>query len=143
MNHSDYEMVSDEAFRLDASQAVQTLVTALHYLMHPNDDIARATLLKYALTYLDSEELVNQLTSNRQEYLEIPLLDLTERLFTEFRLGEVEDMKAQSAYVCAFYDKLNAFLADNSSDIEAFLQDGTPIFMERASTATVPMVSDS
>ena len=123
MNHSDYEMVSDEAFRLDASQAVQTLVTALHYLMHPNDDIARATLLKYALTYLDSEELVNQLTSNRQEYLEIPLLDLTERLFTEFRLGEVEDMKAQSAYVFAFYDKLNAFLADNSSDIEAFLQE--------------------
>ena len=123
MNHSDYEMVSDEAFRLDASQAVQTLVTALHYLMHPNDDIARATLLKYALTYLDSEELVNQLTSNRQEYLETPLLDLTERLFTEFRLGEVEDMKAQSAYVCAFYDKLNAFLADNSSDIEAFLQE--------------------
>ena len=123
MNHSDYEMVSDEAFRLDASQAVQTLVTALHYLMHPNDDIARATLLKYALTYLDSEELVNLLTSNRQEYLEIPLLDLTERLFTEFRLGEVEDMKAQSAYVCAFYDKLNAFLADNSSDIEAFLQE--------------------
>ena len=123
MNHSDYEMVSDEAFRLDASQAVQTLVTALHYLLHPNDDIARATLLKYALTYLDSEELVTQLTSNRQEYLEIPLLDLTERLFTEFRLGEVEDMKAQSAYVCAFYDKLNAFLADNSSDIEAFLQE--------------------
>lgn len=123
MNHSDYEMVSDEAFRLEASQAVQTLVTALHYLMHPNDDIARATLLKYALTYLDSEELVTQLTSNRQEYLEIPLLDLTERLFTEFRLGEVEDMKAQSAYVCAFYDKLNAFLADNSSDIEAFLQE--------------------
>ena len=123
MNHSDYEMVSDEAFRLDASQAVQTLVTALHYLMHPNDDIARATMLKYALTYLDSEELVNLLTSNRQEYLEIPLLDLTERLFTEFRLGEVEDMKAQSAYVCAFYDKLNAFLADNSSDIEAFLQE--------------------
>lgn len=123
MNHSDYEMVSDEAFRLDASQAVQTLVTALHYLMHPNDDIARATLLKYAQTYLDSEELVTQLTSNRQEYLEIPLLDLTERLFTEFRLGEVEDMKAQSAYVCAFYDKLNAFLADNSSDIEAFLQE--------------------
>ena len=123
MNHSDYEMVSDEAFRLDASQAVQTLVTALHYLLHPNDDIAHATLLKYALTYLDSEELVTQLTSNRQEYLEIPLLDLTERLFTEFRLGEVEDMKAQSAYVCAFYDKLNAFLADNSSDIEAFLQE--------------------
>ena len=29
MEHSDYEMVSDEAFRLDASQAVQILITAL------------------------------------------------------------------------------------------------------------------
>ena len=123
MNHSDYEMVSDEAFRLDASQAVQILVTALHFLMHPNDDIARATLLKYAQTYLDSEELVDKLISDRLEYLQIPLLDLTERLFTEFRLAEVEDMKAQSAYVCAFYDKMNAFLTDNSSDIEAFLQE--------------------
>ena len=123
MNHSDYEMVSDEAFRLDASQAVQILITALHFLMHPNDDIARATLLKYAQTYLDSEELVDKLISDRLEYLQIPLLDLTERLFTEFRLAEVEDMKAQSAYVCAFYDKMNAFLTDNSSDIEAFLQE--------------------
>lgn len=55
MEHSDYEMVSDEAFRLDASQAVQILITALKLLMHPADDIARATLLKFAHTYLDDE----------------------------------------------------------------------------------------
>ena len=123
MEHSDYEMVSDEAFRLDASQAVQILITALKLLMHPADDIARATLLKFAHTYLDDEKVVELITENRQKLLEMPLLDLTERLFTELHLGEIEDMKVQSAYVCAFYDKLNSFLTDNSSDIEAFLQE--------------------
>ena len=123
MEHSDYEMVSDEAFRLDASQAVQILITALKLLMHPADDIARATLLKFAHTYLNDEKVVELITENRQKLLEMPLLDLTERLFTELHLGEIEDMKVQSAYVCAFYDKLNSFLTDNSSDIEAFLQE--------------------
>lgn len=123
MEHSDYEMVSDEAFRLDASQAVQILITALKLLMHPADDIARATLLKFAHTYLDDEKVIELITENRQKLLEMPLLDLTERLFTELHLGEIEDMKVQSAYVCAFYDKLNSFLTDNSSDIEAFLQE--------------------
>ena len=123
MEHSDYEMVSDEAFRLDASQAVQILITALKLLMHPADDIARATLLKFAHTYLDDEKVIELITEKRQELLEMPLLDLTERLFTELHLGEIEDMKVQSAYVCAFYDKLNSFLTDNSSDIEAFLQE--------------------
>ena len=109
MEHSDYEMVSDEAFRLDASQAVQILITATRLLMHPADDIARATLLKFAHTYLDDEKVVELITENRQKLLEMPLLDPTERLFTELHLGEIEDMKVQSAYVCAFYDKLNSF----------------------------------
>lgn len=143
MEHSDYEMVSDEAFRLDASQAVQILVTTLKLLMHPADDIARATLLKFAHTYLDDEKVVELITENRQKLLEMPLLDLTERLFSELHLGEIEDMKVQSAYVCAFYDKLNSFLTDNSSDIEAFLQEWDNNLHEKASIVTASRVSDS
>lgn len=143
MEHSDYEMVSDEAFRLDASQAVQILITALKLLMHPADDIARATLLKFAHTYLDDEKVVELITENRQKLLEMPLLDLTERLFTELHLGEIEDMKVQSAYVCAFYDKLNSFLTDNSSDIEAFLQEWENNLHEKASIVTASRASDS
>lgn len=143
MEHSDYEMVSDEAFRLDASQAVQILITALKLLMHPADDIARATLLKFAHTYLDDEKVVELITENRQKLLEMPLLDLTERLFTELHLGEIEDMKVQSAYVCAFYDKLNSFLTDNSSDIEAFLQEWENNLHEKAFIVTASRASDS
>lgn len=121
MEHSDFPLVSDEAFRLDASQAVCTLVSALHILAHPNDDIAKATLRKFTLHYLLDDDWVERLLERREELLRMPLYDLTEQLYTELHMGHIEDMKKQSAYLCAFYDKLSNFLADNSSDIEAFL----------------------
>ncbi len=123
MNNSTYEMVSDEAFRLDASQTVLTLVEALQMLMHPNDEIAKATLRKFAIRYMGSDEVVEKLEANRQTYLQLPLYDLVEQLFTDLKMGEIKEMKEQSAYICAFYDKLSAFLTDNSSDIETFLKE--------------------
>ncbi len=123
MNHSDYPLVSDEAFRLDASQAVNTLVTALHYLAHPIDEIAKATLAKFAMLYLGNTEAVEQLAEQREELLQTPLFDLVERLYCLFHLGESKEMTQQSAYVCAFYDQLNNYLSDNSSDIESFLNE--------------------
>ncbi len=74
MEHSDYEMVSDEAFRLDASQAVQILITALKLLTPPCQRYCRATLLKFAHTYLNDEKVVELITENRQKLQEMPLL---------------------------------------------------------------------
>ncbi len=123
MKHSSYPLVSDEAFRLDASQAVCTLVTALHVLTHPQDEIGRATLRKFANQFLGTTEVVDNLDKQREELLQMPLFDLTERLFGEFRLGEIEEMKQQNAYICAFYDQMSSYLADNSSDINSFLSE--------------------
>ncbi len=123
MDHSNYEMVSDEAFRLDASQAVNTLVAVLRHLTHPNDAISRAIVSSYADYYLHDEKKADFFDEHRQELLETPLFELVERIYRILEMGENTDMKQQSAYVCAFYDKLNAFLADNSSDIEAFLKE--------------------
>lgn len=63
-NGCPYPLVSDEAFRLDASQAVNSLVTALRVLIHPDDPISRATLQKFALTFLGSDEIVKRLRSS-------------------------------------------------------------------------------
>ena len=123
MANSDFPLVSDEAFRLDASQAVCTLVTALRLLSHPNDDISAATLQKYCDKYLTGEKLPAYWKEHRTHYLEMPLFDLTECIFSELKMGETEDMIKQNAYICAFYDRLNKFLADNSSDIDAFLKE--------------------
>ncbi len=67
MEHSDYEMVSDEAFRLDASQAVQILITALKLLMHPADDTCPRHTLEVCRTYLNDEKVVELITRESTE----------------------------------------------------------------------------
>lgn len=120
MNHSDYPLVSDEAFRLDASQAVNIIITSLYHLIHPEDAIAVATIHRYSEKY-QVEGLLTTFEEKREDLLKMPLYELTEHLYKLLKLGEIEDMKQQSAYVCAFYDNLSSYLADNYSDIEGFL----------------------
>lgn len=120
MNHSDYPLVSDEAFRLDASQAVNILVLSLYHLTRPDDAIAQATLHRFATQY-DCLQAEEELLEKREDLLKMPLYELAEHLYQIWQLGEQEDMKQQSAYVCAFFDNLSSYLADNYSDIEGFL----------------------
>ena len=123
MENSDFLMVSDEAFRLDASQAVSTLIVALRLMACPDDAIAKATLAKYAIKYLRNPHLVETLLEQRETLQEKPLFELTEILYAILEMDKVKDMKKQSAYVCAFYDKMNEYLVDNSSNIDAFLKE--------------------
>jgi len=46
--HPDLKIVSDEAFRLDASLAVNTIIQALSLILHPDDILSKANL---AVTY--------------------------------------------------------------------------------------------
>ena len=48
----------------------------------------------------------------------MPLYDLVERLYIIFNLKALKD---QSAYVCAFYDQLTAYVNENTTDIDTFL----------------------
>lgn len=122
-NDCQFQLVSDEAFRLDASQAVNALVTALRLLTHPEDNITRANLKKYALQFLASDEIVKQIEEQRDLLLQKPIFDLVEHLFATLQLGSIEEMKNQSAYICAFYDQMANYLQDNSCDIDAFIKE--------------------
>ena len=123
MNNTDYPLVSDEAFRLDASQAVTLLVTALYHLTHPDDMIARATIENFALKYLGDKKIATDFFDKRESWLQEPLLDLAEQLACYFHLHDNEKMQQQSAYLCAFFDQLGSYLSDNSSDIDSFLSE--------------------
>jgi len=125
MSHSEtpLPLVSDEAFRLDASQAVNILVMSLYCLTHPQDDIAKAAIKNFCTKYLDEGSIADTFFEQRETLLQKPLFDLVETLYDHFQLGKNEKLKSQSAYVCAFYDKLNSYLSENSSDIENFLEE--------------------
>ena len=109
-------VVSDEAFRLDASPAVMTIIVALRHLLHPDDAITRAYLAK-----VSSGQLNGPLPDAfNEKLLQLPLYDLAERLFAIFQLGRME---GQSAYLCAFYDQLASYASEQTADVTSFLRE--------------------
>jgi len=111
----EVSLVSDEAFRLDASKAVECIIQAMRHLVYPNDAIARAFLVQ-----MSGGELPEALLTERNQLLRLPLFDLAERLLDVFRLHEIP---GQSAYLCAFFDQISSFLNENPADIESFLRE--------------------
>ena len=53
-----------------------------------------------------------------EDLVQLPLLELAERIYDVFSLHRVT---SQSAYVCKFFDILSDFAMDNSTGIEAFI----------------------
>ena len=132
----EVRIVSDEAFRLDASLSVTLLVQSLHLLTHPDDQLAKATIAKiYQRAVLGNQATEDKLlvrdipldtllpdafTQHTDELIRMPLYELAEHLYTIFQLDTLHE---QSAYICAFYDQLNQFVKDNTSDIDAFISE--------------------
>ena len=125
-------VVSDEAFRLDASQAVCMLVDALRYLTDETDSVALAALVMNYRTgvkgiaespdYLTAERLTDylpgELATRREELRLMPLYELLEELFG---LLEMKRLEKQDAYLFAFFDAVTDYLQSHSSDLDGFL----------------------
>ena len=129
-------IVSDEAFRLDASPAVNLLVQALRLLTHPDDQLTKASIVKlWHIDVLQENTTDNDLLlstcdlnsmlpeayrGHDKELIAMPLYELVERLYAIFTL---EHLNEQSAYVCAFYDQLAAYVSENTASIDGFLKE--------------------
>ena len=111
-NFPDIPLVSDEAFRLDASQAVCTLISALRFLIHPDNQLEKAFLKK-----IGAKEDV---FLHRDDLVSMPLYSLAEQLLLTFNKKEFEQ---KGAYICAFFDQLNKFLQENITDNYTFLKE--------------------
>lgn len=127
-----YRIVSDEAFRMDASLAVCIMIDALRYLSDPENKVARAQIIvsyqnkvlqkKYPLHELLAEEkdcyLPEAFTGNIPSLRLMPLYELLEELFILFNLEKIE---SQDAYLFAFFDAVMNYLKEHSSDLDAFI----------------------
>ena len=138
-NMPDVKIVSDEAFRLDSSTAVNIIVGAMRCLAHPDDLLAKAYIAKAYQTHVlgKSEHETSQLLataggidaalpptfdSQRIDLLSMPIFELAERLYTLFN---IERIKGEDAYIYAFYDSLTDFLTNNTADIDSFVEEWT------------------
>ena len=130
--NTPYRVVSDEAFRLDASLAVCMLIDGLKYISEPTDRIACARLaVAYQKEILKKDVDYNTVLLNSvEDYLPaefrlmlpemslMPLYELLEKLFVIFRMDMIEE---QDAYLCAFYDVVTEYMQNNSSELTSFL----------------------
>lgn len=130
--NTPYRVVSDEAFRLEASLAVCMLIDGLRYISEPTDRIACARLaVAYQKEILKKNVDYNTvLLNNVEDYLPaefrlmlsemslMPLYELLEKLFVIFRMDMIEE---QDAYLCAFYDAVTEYMQNNSSELTSFL----------------------
>lgn len=132
----DVKMVSDEAFRLDNSVTANIIVNAMHLLSHPDDVLTKAFIAKAYQTrvlgkHTDTDsELLNsgdmtsllpkEFVNSHTKLRAMPLFELAERLYRIFNLKQIE---GEDAYIFAFYDHLNNFIANNSADIDDFVNE--------------------
>ncbi len=125
------DVVSDEAFRLDASPAVQLIITALRYISRPNDVIARAFLAKTASGLLEGP-LPQDYDEHLEQLARLPLYELTEQIYAIFAAAMEARQKttssaksftlsSHSAYLCAFYDKVAEYASESNGSIDDFL----------------------
>ncbi|WP_373829149.1 3'-5' exonuclease, partial [Bacteroides heparinolyticus] len=130
-------VVSDEAFRLDASLAICMLIDALRYLSNPEDRVSSASLIaNYKLQILKEEnnpsfhldtllteqpelQLPKTFISRLETLRLMPLYELLEELFSIFDMGRIEQ---QDAYLFFFFDAVTEYLQSNSSDLDSFIR---------------------
>ena len=135
---TNVSLVSDEAFRLDASLAVNVIIEALRLLKHPHDKLTESKLVKLYQQQViktgkdindlfvgeNSTELKSFLPSGYIDKFEslsrLSLIDLVDEIYSLFSLDSLE---GQSAYVCTFYDTLNEYLRDHPADIDDFIEE--------------------
>lgn len=147
-NLPDVSLVSEEAFRLDSSEAITTIIAALKYIDTRDDSVSRMQIALFCNNgkvgqneiYInantrpdefESKYIPAEFIKRYDELHSMPLYELVENLM---RIFDIYGRKEEQAYICFFLDELKKFMADQSADIESFLN----FWDENLSTATIP-----
>lgn len=150
-NAPDINIVSDEAFLLQSSMALNILMLALKHIAQPDDStmLARLTvnyLTQVKHTSVSDEEFSDMLlrgkdalypllpeafANNIDKMLFEPLKELVEKLYIIFDLNLIPD---QDAYLFSFHDKLAEFADRGNLDIVNFINH----WDTKLSTTTIP-----
>lgn len=137
----DVNVVSDEAFCLDASTAVNIIICALRSLTAQNEKMHLSTLAYYYQTVVLNKKKINDNISAVFINKEISALDaylpskydttsrnnlkykpLTEIIEEIYQVFELVNIKNQDAYLFYFYDIVQKYCDDNLTDIDSFLK---------------------
>ena len=113
------QLMSDEAFLLEASPAVQTIVHTLRLILHADDGVARAYVEAHCSPEQHAEVFEKIHQWQGEFYRNVPFYELVEQIVELFALNA---QKGQAPYLYAFLDAVITFLEENIPDIATFLK---------------------
>lgn len=127
------KIVSNEAYMLSASMAVQLIIAAMRYIATPQDDINIVNLISiYHKAILGRECEITKLIEKEERakflpenYLDrlpllkgLPVYELIEKLMS---ILDVSKIKGDEAYIFSFLDHVSAYINNKITDINSFL----------------------
>ena len=133
-HNPDIHIFSSDAYRLDASMAVNTIIDALRWIIQPQREIALVQVaINYhhyvmgdkktfaeILTLKDSGYgLPTTLVKERHRLLQTPLYELTEELY---RILQLQRIINEDNYLLTFFDRLLQFCTTTAGGIKDFVQ---------------------
>lgn len=134
-NMPEIQIVSDQAFRLKSSMAVNTIILALRYLYEDTDMLSLAMLTntwnqhicKKSITSSElfcrrthfSSYLPDGFLEKKDDLLSLPLITLIEHICEIFHLF---DLEGESPYLCAFFDFVSKFMTESNNGIGSLLE---------------------
>ena len=110
----DVKVVSDEAFRLDASMAINIIISALRVLAEPESTLHIETLAHHA------GEI--PMAFDEQTRTDLRFKPITEQVEEIYQIFHLERLTGQDAYLFFFNDVVEQFCADHQADLASFLQ---------------------
>lgn len=130
------KVVSDDAFRLDASPAVNIIISALRALEAEGDSMPLVCLAySYAksilhldnplsVTMRSTEEIEATLPEGFRFYERerLRMKSLAEQVEDIYRIFELNTLEGQDAYMFCFHDMLARFCSDNQASASLFIQ---------------------
>ncbi len=132
----DYAVVSDEAFKLEASLAVRLIIAAMRLLrdgVKPN--VKNNHLIEFEFIRKNVCQNVALAADRRREISEdcakrfaeqfytlrgLPLTAIAEELYVMFRLDELAT--SEGAYINCFMDNVDSFACNNIPSLDAFIE---------------------
>ena len=134
VNAPTIHIFSADAYRLDASTAVNMLVNTLRWIADSEQSVA---LLQVAISYhhtvladgLSTADIIalrpegyglpNTLVTQHTALQQIPLYELTEQLYRTLQLHRITD---EDGYLLAFFDYLSQFCTTTAGGIKEFIR---------------------
>ena len=107
-------IVSDDAFRLDASPAINIIICALRMLADPGNILHQAALKHHASAIPEA--------FNEQKRIALHFKPIGEQIEEIYQIFHLEQMQGQDAYLFYFNDIVKQFCEENLADLGAFLQ---------------------